>query len=263
MAPGYRRRPWRGRSTQLPDSQHHPPPVVRAGAGMEIGPVKVAARLSRVVVNLSHCCNASDPLQDTEGSGGTQVLRCMSRIRNCEGEFGLLEMALRSYGSWAGLVLVSHASVLRGEVTMANSRSSRVLLSTVSSDSHTWNLVYLGLLLEEHGYEVHNLGATVPDDLLIDTARSQRPDVIVMSSVNGHGYLDGSRVIRMLRATAGMPQIPAVIGGKLGIEGSDNDVYSQKLIEAGFDAVFGDQDASALLEALPDLIGSSMSLEAA
>lgn len=63
---------------------------------------------------------------------------------------------------------------------VVTSKSPRVLLSTVSSDSHTWNLVYLSLLLEEHGYEVHNLGATVPDELLITTARSQQPDVIVI-----------------------------------------------------------------------------------
>lgn len=146
---------------------------------------------------------------------------------------------------------------------MADSHSPRVLLSTVSSDSHTWNLVYLSLLLEEHGYEVHNLGATVPDELLIDTARGLQPHVIVVSSVNGHGYLDGSRVIRALRASAGVSRIPAVIGGKLGIEGAENEVYRQKLIDAGFNAAFGDQDASVLLEVLPELVSSSKSMEAA
>ncbi|MGH3857524.1 MAG: cobalamin B12-binding domain-containing protein [Pseudonocardiaceae bacterium] len=140
---------------------------------------------------------------------------------------------------------------------MADGYSPRVLLSTVSSDSHTWNLVYLSMLLEEHGYEVYNLGATVPDELLIDTARSQQPDVIVVSSVNGHGYLDGGRMIRALRVAAGVSRIPAVIGGKLGIDGAENEVYRQKLIDAGFDAAFGDQDAAALLEALPELVRSS------
>jgi methylaspartate mutase sigma subunit len=138
------------------------------------------------------------------------------------------------------------------------SQSPRVLLSTVSSDSHTWNLVYLTLLLEEHGYQVHNLGATVPDELLIDTARSQQPDVIVVSSVNGHGFLDGRRVIRALRERPGVSHIPAVIGGKLGIAGAGNEAYSQMLVEAGFDAAFDDQDAAVLLETLPGLVGFSL-----
>lgn len=146
---------------------------------------------------------------------------------------------------------------------MTGSSLPRVLLSTVSSDSHTWNLVYLTLLLEEHGYEVRNLGPTVPDELLIDTACSQQPDVIVISSVNGHGYLDGSRVIRALRASAGVSRIPVVIGGKLGIDGAENEVSRRRLIDAGFNAVFGDQDASVLFEVLPELVGSSMALEAA
>ena len=33
----------------------------------------------------------------------------------------------------------------------------RILLSTTSSDSHTWNLMFLQPLLEERGHEVVNL----------------------------------------------------------------------------------------------------------
>src|ERR1700716_4146947 len=88
-----------------------------------------------------------------------------------------------------------------------------ILLSTVSSDSHTWNLVSLTLLLEEHGYRVTCLGACVPDELLISTALRQRPDAIVISSVNGHGALDGARLVRALRGNPEMASTPVVIGG--------------------------------------------------
>ena len=115
-----------------------------------------------------------------------------------------------------------------------------VLLTSVSSDSHTWNLVFLQLVLEELGHQVHNLGACVPDELLIAESERLRPDLIVVSTVNGHGFHDGLRVITQLRERPGLTQVPAVIGGKLGIDGPGCDGSRAKLISAGFDAVFDD-----------------------
>ncbi|GAA0448408.1 methylaspartate mutase [Actinoplanes capillaceus] len=115
--------------------------------------------------------------------------------------------------------------------------AGHVLLSTVSSDSHTWNLVYLQLLLEESGFVVTNLGACAPDDLLIETAARARPDVLLVSSVNGHGHLDGARLIRRVRADPRTRRLAAVIGGKLGVTGDDRP-YVEPLREAGFDLVF-------------------------
>ncbi|WP_328333355.1 cobalamin B12-binding domain-containing protein [Kribbella sp. NBC_00382] len=114
-----------------------------------------------------------------------------------------------------------------------------VLLSTVSSDSHTWNLVYLQLVLEDRGYRVGNLGACVPDQLLVDRARTDRPDLVVISTVNGHGAQDGARVVRLLRAQKELAGTPIVIGGKLGIEGNSK-AAAEELLAAGFDAVFDD-----------------------
>ncbi|MZD07206.1 methylmalonyl-CoA mutase [Streptomyces sp. SID5785] len=131
----------------------------------------------------------------------------------------------------------------------------RVLLSTVSSDSHTWNLVFLRLLLEEAGHEVVGLGPCVPDRLLIDSVRRVRPDLLVISTVNGHGQLDGARVIRALRADPEVGDTPAVIGGKLGVDGDAGAPVARALVEAGFDAVFTDGAdtgrLAAILDALP------------
>ena len=114
----------------------------------------------------------------------------------------------------------------------------RILLSTTSSDSHTWNLMFLQLLLEERGHEVVNLGPCVPDDLLVETARSCRPSAIVISTVNGHGRIDGARVAQAVRQDPQTAQLPMMIGGKLGIEGTSSDDEVSRLLEAGFDAVF-------------------------
>jgi methylaspartate mutase sigma subunit len=114
-----------------------------------------------------------------------------------------------------------------------------VLLSTVSSDAHTWNLVYLQLLLEDQGHQVGNLGACVPDELLVDRCRTDRPDLVVISTVNGHGAQDGARVVKLLRGNPELAGTPIVIGGKLGIEGNST-AAADELLAAGFDAVFDD-----------------------
>jgi len=108
----------------------------------------------------------------------------------------------------------------------------------VSSDAHTWNLVYLQLVLEELGHRVLNLGACVPDDLVVSECLRIRPALVVVSSVNGHGHRDGTRLIGRIRASPELARTPVVIGGKLGIDGSDGRDRAESLRSSGFDAVF-------------------------
>jgi methylaspartate mutase sigma subunit len=121
----------------------------------------------------------------------------------------------------------------------------KVLLSSVSSDAHTWNLVFVQLLLEEMGHEVINLGACVPDATIVDECRRSRPDLVVISTVNGHGAQDGLRLIRKLRAKVDLGTTRVVIGGKLGIHGTGNLRLGADLIDAGFDGVFEDDNSIA------------------
>jgi methylaspartate mutase sigma subunit len=117
----------------------------------------------------------------------------------------------------------------------------RVIVSSTASDSHTWNLVFLQLLLEECGHDVVNLGACVPDDLLVEQCRSRKPDLVVLSSVNGHGFQDGLRVVAALRGVPELADTPIVIGGKLGVGGA-KDEYTRQLLDAGYDMVAQDTD---------------------
>jgi methylmalonyl-CoA mutase cobalamin-binding subunit len=131
-----------------------------------------------------------------------------------------------------------HAPV--ATVTSPARSRGRVIVSSVSSDSHTWNLVYLHLLIEELGYDVVNLGSCVPDEVLIAECRRVQPDLVVISSVNGHGHLDGRRLIGRLRSEPDLEQLPVVIGGKLGTRGAQAGTYAPELLAHGFDAVFED-----------------------
>ncbi|MGA5454631.1 cobalamin B12-binding domain-containing protein [Streptomyces umbrinus] len=123
-----------------------------------------------------------------------------------------------------------------------------VIISSVASDAHTWNLVLLQLLLEEMGYHVINLGPCVPDALLVEECVLRRPTMVVISSINGHGYADGLRLAPRLRARPELAATPIVIGGKLGVveDATERDRQSAALLEAGFDAVFADAHATDL-----------------
>jgi len=116
----------------------------------------------------------------------------------------------------------------------------RAVLTTISSDSHTWNLIFLQLLLEEHQYRVHNLGPCVPVELLVAECSAELPHLIVVSTVNGHGFREGVRMGFALRAVPALEGVPLVIGGKLGIDGSQPE-RCDELLAAGFDAVFYDE----------------------
>jgi methylaspartate mutase sigma subunit len=117
-------------------------------------------------------------------------------------------------------------------------RRFNVVLTTLSSDAHTWNLVYLQLLLEELGWRVTNLGACPPDDVVVKECVERHPDLVVVSSLNGHGIQDGVRLINALRARPELGDTPVVIGGRLDVTGGADGRTSERLLAAGFDAVF-------------------------
>lgn len=130
-----------------------------------------------------------------------------------------------------------------------------VIVTGTASDAHTWNLVYLQLLLEELGRQVSNLGPCMPDDELVDTCRRAEPALIVLSSVNGHGVSDGLRLVRRLREQPELAATPIVIGGKLGITGAGDSRHTRDLLDAGFDEVFdegaGIEPFRSFVSALP------------
>ncbi|CAL9674380.1 Glutamate mutase sigma subunit (plasmid) [Streptomyces sp. enrichment culture] len=131
------------------------------------------------------------------------------------------------------MLLTSHPRENRAD----NGRE--VILSTISSDCHTWNLMFMQLFLEEQGFRVCNLGAPVPDELLVEQCSARLPELVVISSVNGHGYHEGARMARKLRSMKALDGTLIVIGGKLGIRQNVPELEA-RLLAAGCDAVFGD-----------------------
>ncbi|MEV5212485.1 cobalamin-dependent protein [Micromonospora sp. NPDC053740] len=124
----------------------------------------------------------------------------------------------------------------------------------MKSDAHTWNLVYLELLLSERGHDVVNLGPCVPVPLLVREAVATQPDLVVLATVNGHGRYDGMAAVRALRAQPTLTDVPVVIGGKLGVSGLGHAALSSPLLAAGFTAVFDGDEKIDVFHAFLDTI---------
>lgn len=114
----------------------------------------------------------------------------------------------------------------------------RCLLTTIQSDSHTWNLVYMQLLLESYDYEVNNLGACVPVQTVEEAISKERLSLVVVSSVNGSGATQGRTLIRKLRQLPCAGRLRIVIGGNLTVGEGDDLCVREDLLAAGYDGVF-------------------------
>ncbi|MGW1429737.1 cobalamin B12-binding domain-containing protein [Streptomyces sp. NPDC002431] len=131
-----------------------------------------------------------------------------------------------------------------------------VYVTGLSSDAHTWNLVYVQLLIEGLGHRVRNLGPCVPDDEIVETCRTTRPDVLVISTVNGHGFHTARPLIEAIREDRSLRDLPVVIGGKLGVSEDGAQDRARALVALGYTAVFEDGAAgvasfTSLLRDLP------------
>jgi methylaspartate mutase sigma subunit len=111
------------------------------------------------------------------------------------------------------------------------------VLSSTPSDSHTWNLLFVQLLLEENGWSVTNLGPCVPPAMLVDETVRRVPDLVVISTVNGHGAQDARQVIAALRAEPVLAGVPVSLGGKLCVSEDRARAAAPGLVADGFDAV--------------------------
>lgn len=123
------------------------------------------------------------------------------------------------------------------------------VLTTTRSDSHTWNLVYMEMWLRERGLKVINLGSCVPASEVAQACRT-RPGMLLVSSINGHGGIEGLDLIREVRAATAGDELLTVIGGKLTTSPEMLPAMTERLLVAGFDAVLTGADALASLDQL-------------
>ncbi|MFJ4713611.1 cobalamin B12-binding domain-containing protein [Streptomyces sp. NPDC088785] len=109
-----------------------------------------------------------------------------------------------------------------------------IIIGTVASDSHMWNLVYLDLALRELGCTTQVLPVCTQAAHYLDAARAQAPDLVLVSTVNGHGVSDAVRLADRLRTAPELASVPFAVGGKLTTSGRLPDDDQARLDDAGY-----------------------------
>jgi methylaspartate mutase epsilon subunit len=124
-----------------------------------------------------------------------------------------------------------------------NGAPGRAVLATIPSDSHSWNLIFIEQLLREHGYAVLPLGTCTAISRTVQSCLDHPPDLLVISTVNGHGYLEGAELARCIRREPTLAGTRLVIGGLLGSDPLQLHDQVAELRRAGFDHVYAGDTA--------------------
>ena len=117
------------------------------------------------------------------------------------------------------------------------------VVATTPDDSHVWNLVGVQLELEERGFEVLNLGACTPADLVAEVVRDRRPVLLVISSINGHGAISLGEVVHTLEEYQVKRSTTIVAGGLLTTDPATAGAAERELLDLGLAGVFTGADA--------------------
>ena len=128
--------------------------------------------------------------------------------------------------------------------------SKKLILGVIGADVHAVGNKILYHVFTEAGFEVVNLGVMVSQDEFIDAAIETEADVIVVSSLYGHGELD-CRGMRDKCVERGLDDILLYIGGNIVVGKQPFEDVEKRFKAMGFDRVFGPGTAPEIaIEAL-------------
>jgi methylmalonyl-CoA mutase C-terminal domain/subunit len=113
-----------------------------------------------------------------------------------------------------------------------NVRRVKVLIAKLGLDTHWRGAIVVAYMLRNAGMDVIYLSNAMPDDI-IEAAIDEDPDVIGVSSLGGAHISLGKEVIELAKRMGIYESKVFVIGGVIPPEDE------KKLIELGYDAVFG------------------------
>lgn len=123
------------------------------------------------------------------------------------------------------------------------------VVATTPDDSHLWNLHFIQLYLEENGFYVENLGVCTDPVELAGKVRDLSPELVVISTTNGHGAFSAIETIEMLRQFQVLHHSKVVVGGKLTTDPRRAAAIVEPLREAGYAGVFVGDDALSAFQA--------------
>ena len=119
----------------------------------------------------------------------------------------------------------------------------KIIVCTTPSDSHMWNLVILDLFLQEKDFNVLNLGSNTPFKAVLESLDTFCPDLVIVSSLNGHLLQDGVEMMRYIQSHKGYVPCSFVAGGRASTDPKNMLFISKKLKSYGFEETFFDKNA--------------------
>jgi methylaspartate mutase sigma subunit len=114
----------------------------------------------------------------------------------------------------------------------------KLILGVIGADVHAVGNKILYHAFTGAGFDVTNLGVMVSQEEFIEAAVETAADVILVSSLYGHGELD-CRGFRDKCDEAGLKGILLYVGGNLVVGKQDFGDVEKKFRDMGFDRVFG------------------------
>ncbi|MDD4461897.1 MAG: methylaspartate mutase subunit S [Eubacteriales bacterium] len=113
----------------------------------------------------------------------------------------------------------------------------KIVLGVIGADVHAVGNKILDYAFTSAGFEVINLGVMVSQEEFIAASIEAAADVIVVSSLYGHGELD-CRGLRQKCDESGLSGIPMIVGGNLVVGKQQFNEVEKRFLDMGFDRVF-------------------------
>jgi methylaspartate mutase sigma subunit len=112
-----------------------------------------------------------------------------------------------------------------------------LILGVIGADVHAIGNKILDYALSEAGFYIVNLGVMVSQEEFVKAAIETNADVILVSSLYGHGEID-CRGLREKCIEAGLDDIILYVGGNLVIGKADFIAVENKFKKMGFNRVY-------------------------
>ncbi|MFA6770217.1 MAG: methylaspartate mutase subunit S [Bacteroidales bacterium] len=112
-----------------------------------------------------------------------------------------------------------------------------IVTGVIGADVHAVGNKILAYALEEAGFEVVNLGVMVSQEEYIEAALETNADVILVSSLYGHGEIDCNG-LRDKCNEAGLKDIILLAGGNIVVGKQDFKEVEKRFMKMGFTKVY-------------------------
>lgn len=127
-----------------------------------------------------------------------------------DGDYFLPELVCSADALKAALAVLNEKLASNPELT---SGEGKVILATVHGDVHDIGKTIVGSMMTAAGFEIHDLGADVPNEDVIEAVRELKPDILGLSALLTPTMEEQKNIIDMLSAAKLRDQVKVIVGG--------------------------------------------------